>query len=91
MIRSGEFGKSAAARVELSPFVGSTRCGECHRAIDRAQQRDSGHAKTLRFGSGLKDVPLPARPIADQAITGITHSFKRKTDCKIELESRNET
>jgi len=90
LVMAGEFGKSAAARLEPSPFVGSRRCGECHRAIYRAQQRESRHAQTLRFGTQLKDVPLPPGPVADQAVPGITHFLKRKNDGEIELESHKE-
>ncbi len=88
---AGDFGKRAAARVEPSPFVGSRRCGECHRSIYRSQQRDSRHSQTLRFGTDLKDVPLPKGPVADQAVPGITYSFKRKNDSEIELEAREDT
>jgi len=87
---AGDFGKSAAAGIEPSPFVGSRRCGECHRSIYRQQQGHSGHSQTLRFGTDLKDVPLPQGPVADEAIAGITHSFKRKNDHEIELESRDD-
>jgi hypothetical protein len=88
---AGDFGKSAAAQVEPAPFVGSRRCGECHRSIYRAQQRRSRHAQTLRFGTQLKDVPLPQGPVGDQAVAGINHSFRRQNDREIELESRDET
>jgi predicted CXXCH cytochrome family protein len=87
---AGNPGKSVAAGIEPSPFVGSRRCGECHRSIYRAQQGETGHAETLRFGTDLKDVPLPQGSIADQAVAGITHSFKRENDQRIELESRDE-
>ena len=85
---AGDFGKSAAAQVEPSPFTGSKRCGECHRTIYRAQQRASRHAQTLRFGTDLKDVPLPHEPIADAVVSGITHSFKRTSDREIEMLSQ---
>ena len=88
---AGDFGKSAGGLVEPSPFAGSRRCGECHRSIYRAQQRESRHAQTLRFGSQLKDVPLPSGPIADRAIAGLTHSFNRKNDHEIQIESRSQT
>jgi len=87
---AGDFGKSVAARIEPSPFVGSGRCGECHRSIYLGQQGHSRHAQTLRFGTDLKDVPLPKGPVADEAVAGITHSFQRKNDHEIALESRDE-
>ena len=42
--------------------------------------RESRHAQTLRFGEGLKDVPLPRAPVPDPVIKGISHSFTRKSD-----------
>jgi hypothetical protein len=85
---AGDFGKRASPSPEPAPFVGSKRCGECHRRIYREQQRQSRHAQTLRFASGLKGVPLPAHPVPDPVIEGLTHSFSRKADDRIELESR---
>ncbi len=86
-----DFGKSAAAEVEPAPFVGSRRCGECHRTIYRTQQRANRHSQTLRFGTDLKDVPLPHEPIADAAVPGITHSFKRTSDREIEMRSQKDS
>jgi hypothetical protein len=88
---AGGFGNTAAGAVEPSPFVGSRRCGECHRSIYQAQQRQSRHALTLRFGTDLKEVALPPGPVADQAIAGITHTLKRQSNGAIELESRDES
>ena len=87
---AGDFGASQAARIEPAPFIGSRRCGDCHPRIHREQQRESRHAQTLRFGDGLKDVPLPQAPIPDPVIKGITHSFTRKGPDRIELESKIE-
>jgi hypothetical protein len=88
---AAEFGKNPDAVVEPSPFIGSRRCAECHRTIYRAQQRGSRHAQTLRFGSDLKDVPLPTKPIADEAVAGITHSFERTSDREIVMLSRKDS
>jgi hypothetical protein len=85
---AGDFGKIARTSPEPAPFVGSRRCGECHGRIYHEQQRQSRHALTLRIGSGLKDVPLPVHPVPDPVIKGLTHSFSRKGDERIELESR---
>jgi hypothetical protein len=86
---AGDFGTTPAALPEPGPFVGSRRCGECHRRIYREQQRESRHAQTLRFGTGLKDVPIPANPVPDPVIQSISHSFSRKSDDRIELETRS--
>jgi Cytochrome c554 and c-prime len=85
---AGDFSKRATLSPEPAPFVGSTRCGECHGKIYHDQQGESRHALTLRFGSSLKDVPLPDHPVADSVIPGNTHTFTRKGDDRIELVSR---
>ncbi len=83
-----DFGKRAGSSPEPSPFAGSKRCGECHGKIYNEQQGLSRHALTLRFGSGLKEVPLPEHPVPDPIVPSITHRFSRKRDDRIELESR---
>jgi hypothetical protein len=84
---TGDYGKDPAALPEPAPFVGSRRCGECHRTIYRLQQRTSRHAGTLHLGAGLKDVPLPTHPVPDPLIPSIIFRFVRKGDDRIELES----
>jgi hypothetical protein len=86
---AGDFGKSQGALPEPATFVGSRRCGDCHPRIYREQQRESRHAQTLRFGEGLKDTPVPANPIPDPVIPSISHKFTRKSDDRIELETRS--
>jgi predicted CXXCH cytochrome family protein len=88
LVRARDFGKRAGSSPEPAPFVGSKLCGECHGKIFSEQQGASRHALTLRFGSGLKDVPLPERPVPDPIVPSITHGFSRKQDDRIELESR---
>jgi tetratricopeptide (TPR) repeat protein len=88
LARAGDFGKRAGSSPEPAPFVGSKRCGECHGKIYSEQQGASRHALTLRFGSGLKDVPLPEHPVPDPIVPSITHSFSWKQNDHIELESR---
>jgi hypothetical protein len=84
---AGDYGRNASG-PEPAPFVGSRRCGECHRRLYREQQASSRHAHTLRWGSGLKDVPLPEAPIPDPIIPAITHRFSRTRVDRIELETR---
>jgi predicted CXXCH cytochrome family protein len=88
LVRARDFGKRAGSPPEPAPFVGSKLCGECHGKIFSEQQGASRHALTLRFGSGLKDVPLPERPVPDPIVPSITHGISRKQDDRIELESR---
>ena len=85
---AGDFGASQTDRLEPSPFAGSRRCGDCHPRIYHEQQVASRHAQTLRFGKGLKDVPLPGAAVADPVISGISHRFRRTGDDRIEVESR---
>ena len=61
--------------------------------IRESTASNSGRAGTRRrFVSArdLKDVPLPADPVPDPVISGISHRFTRKSDDQIELESRVE-
>ena len=85
---AGDFSKRATLSLEPAPFVGSTRCAECHVKIYHDQQGESRHALTLRLGPNLKGVPLPDHPVPDPVTPGITHAFTRKGDDRIELESR---
>ena len=62
LTRAHGFGKGAGSSPEPSPFVGSKSCGGCHGKIHTEQQGASRHALTLRFGTDLKDVPLPSDP-----------------------------
>ena len=82
------FGGDSSPTPEPSPYVGSRRCGDCHGAIFQAQQGNIPHARTLYFGSGLKDVPLPTQPVPDPVVPGITHHFSRQADDRIKLETR---
>jgi hypothetical protein len=84
---AGDYGRGGSSGPEPAPFVGARRCGECHRRLYREQQSTSRHALTLRFGSGLKNVPLPETPIPDPIIPSITHRFSRPSDDRIELET----
>jgi hypothetical protein len=87
---AGEFGQGSVSSPEPAPFVGSKRCGECHRFLYRQVQRSSRHAHTLGVGTGLKDVPLPSRAIADPHFPGLSHSMTRENVDRIEISSRIE-
>ena len=87
LARAAGFGKLAPISSEPAPFVGSKRCGECHGKIYHEQQDLSRHALTLRSGTALRDVPLPAKPIADPISPNIKHGFTRKGDDLIEMQS----
>jgi hypothetical protein len=87
--RAAGFGANDTS-LEPSPFVGSRKCAECHPSYYRAAQQASPHARTLYLGSGLKDVPLPDRPVPDPLDPHVIHSFTRKGDDRIALETRDE-
>ena len=87
---AGDFGKMRLRRSSLHPSPVPNGAGNVI-ARSIAQQRENRHSQTLRFGSELKDVPLPREPIADQAVPGITHSFERTSDREIAMLSRKDS
>jgi hypothetical protein len=87
--RAGGFGRDGSS-PEPAPFVGSRKCAECHRAVYRTAQGTSPHARTISLGSGLKDVPLPDRPLPDPMDPRVRHRFTREADDRIRLETRDE-
>ena len=64
---------------EPAPFVGSARCGECHRELYEAQIK-SHHATTFARARDLKDLTLPVRPLPDPGDSRVTHRFERAGD-----------
>jgi hypothetical protein len=73
---------------EPSPYVGTARCAPCHAAIAR-EYRDSYHARTYWAGATLAGLPLPDRPVADPANSGVVHALRREGDAT-RVESRVE-
>lgn len=86
--RAGGFGRDGAW-PEPAPYIGSRKCAECHRTAYRAAQRSSPHARTISFGAGLKDIPLPDRPVPDSMDPKIHHRFSREAADCIRLETRD--
>ncbi len=86
--RAAGFGGRGSS-PEPAPFVGSRECARCHPSAYRAAQRSSPHARTIYLGAGLKDVPLPDRPVPDPIDPDVTHGFIRKSADRIELETRD--
>jgi hypothetical protein len=85
--RAGGFGRDGTS-PESAPFVGSRKCAECHPSAYRAAQKASPHARTIHLGAGLKDVPLPDRPVSDPSDPRLSHRFTRRAADRIELEAR---
>jgi hypothetical protein len=86
--RAAGFGRDGSS-PEPAPFVGSRKCAECHPSASRAAQKASPHARTIYLGEGLKDVPLPDRPVPDPFDPQVRHGFTRKAADRIELETRD--
>ena len=88
--------RSPAILAQLTP-----RCLNRHRlwarvaapiAIRGSRARNSGKAAMRRRCDSvrvLKEAPLPAKPVPDPVIPSITHTFSRKSDDRIELETRD--
>lgn len=77
-------------QAESSPYVGSRRCGECHRQIYRMEQKENPHARTLYQQADLARVPLPDGPVPDPLAPGIHHRFTRGPDGRPRLETSDD-
>jgi hypothetical protein len=75
-------------KFEPSPYTGSAKCAECHRAIHRAELA-SRHATTFHRASDLPNLPLPRGRITDPDDPKLSHVMKRAGD-KIEFESQSD-
>jgi tetratricopeptide (TPR) repeat protein len=67
---------SPAAR-EPAPYVGETRCAECHRAACQLWSRGR-HAHTLRLASELADLPVPAAPFSDPRDPAVSYRVRHE-------------
>jgi tetratricopeptide (TPR) repeat protein len=74
LARGAGYGSLHPEAFEPAPYVGISRCQECHTRIFRAQ-RSSRHAQTFRTRGDLIDLPLPDRPLPDPAGAPVTHSI----------------
>jgi tetratricopeptide (TPR) repeat protein len=73
--RSGSYRVEHPLEPEPAPYIGAGRCASCHRDTYQAEQK-SHHARTFRRDPTLKDIPIPAGPLADPAAPEVTHSFE---------------
>ncbi len=83
---AGDFGQDDPTRAGPAPYVGSAACAGCHSAI-YASQRAGRHARTFSSAADLKDVSLPAGPVADPTLPGTSHTLRREGDA-IHLRTR---
>jgi tetratricopeptide (TPR) repeat protein len=84
--KSGSFRADNPLVPEPAPFVGASRCAECHSAIFQAQ-RASRHAHTFYRSSELVDLALPQSPFPDPAQAKVFHSLKHVDPDTIEQET----
>jgi hypothetical protein len=74
--KSGDYRHEHPLELEPGPFVGETRCTECHREIARAYH-GSRFTTTLVQGDDLLRLPYPDHRVADPADASVTHRFHR--------------
>jgi tetratricopeptide (TPR) repeat protein len=84
--KSGSFRSDNPLVPEPSPFVGASRCAECHSAIFHAQQ-NSRHAHTFYRPSELGDLSLPQSPLCDPSEAKVMHRLKRVDPDVIEQQT----
>lgn len=73
---AGGYGRDTPLLHEPSPYVGSARCAECHKAEYQSEQ-SGHHARTLVKTSELGDLPWPPGTIADPADPRVHHTFHK--------------
>ncbi len=86
LARSGSYRAENRLMPEPAPYIGSSACGPCHRPEERAYQ-GTRHTRSFYHGSGLLELPMPGRPLADPVDPKVTHTIERK-DRKIEVQTR---
>jgi tetratricopeptide (TPR) repeat protein len=70
-----------------SPFVGSSRCAECHPAEFKSQQ-GSRHARTFYRDSELGGLDLPSTAVPDRSDPEVMHTLSRTGDGHMRQETR---
>jgi tetratricopeptide (TPR) repeat protein len=83
---AGPYRAEHPLELEPSPFVGESRCTQCHADKLRAVQA-SRHASTLVRGKRLAELPYPDQSVADPDDPTVMHSFRREGD-RVRLETR---
>jgi predicted CXXCH cytochrome family protein len=84
--QAGSYRATNLFEAEPSPYVGETRCEQCHPAIFR-DSLASRHTQTYYRDSQLADLPLPSGPLPDPDDPEVTHTF-RKRDGTLREETR---
>ncbi len=82
---AGSYRAEHPLEAEPGPFVGETRCGDCHPDETRSA-RTSRHTLTLSRGKPLLEIAYPTAPIADPDEPSVSHAFRRE-DGRIRFET----
>jgi tetratricopeptide (TPR) repeat protein len=83
---SGPYRADHPVESEPAPYIGASRCAECHRDETR-DVLSSRHARTFRRSEQLGDLPLPGGPLKDADDPAVEHVLHRH-DGTIELQTR---
>jgi tetratricopeptide (TPR) repeat protein len=76
---AGSYRAEHPLELEPGPYVGESRCAQCH--SDKASNfQASRHASTLVRGKGLLKIPYPDGVVADPDDATVTHAFRREGD-----------
>ncbi len=86
--KGGSFRDENPQLPDPSPFVGSSRCAECHPVQFKSQQ-GSRHARTFFRDSELGGVILPASAVPDRSDPKVTHTLRRTDDGRLRQETRS--
>jgi tetratricopeptide (TPR) repeat protein len=89
LAQAGSYRSDHPMEHEPSPYIGESRCGECHRPITQSMFA-SRHARTLLRGEQLASLPLPDHPLADPDDPRVSHTFMRAQG-QIRMETRVES
>lgn len=85
--RTGSFRDARPLQPEPAPYVGASRCAECHAEEARSQQA-SRHARTFSRASELGGFGLPHAPLRDPFEPKVVHAFRRDAEGRIHQETK---
>ncbi len=89
LAKGGSFRDENPQLPDPSPFVGSSRCAECH-PVEFKSQQGSRHARTFFRASDLGGLVLPASAVPDRSDPKVTHTLSRTDDGRVRQETRVE-
>ncbi|MGP0068598.1 MAG: tetratricopeptide repeat protein [Isosphaeraceae bacterium] len=89
LAKGGSFRDENPQLPDASPFVGSSRCAECHPAEFKSQQ-GSRHARTFFRATELGGLELPPSAVPDRSDPKVMHTLGRTDDGRMHQETRVE-